>query len=97
MFKRIEAAAYRSLPVTIHVNHKPVEAFAGESVATALSAAGILHLRNSPGHNAPRGAFCLMGVCQECKVRIDSRLITACQEPVRDGLKILLEFAHDEP
>lgn len=96
MFKRIDAAISRSSPATIHVDGKPIQAFAGESVAAALSAAGLLHLRNSPGRGAPRGAFCFMGACQECKVRIDDRLVTACQEPVREGLKISLEFAHGD-
>jgi predicted molibdopterin-dependent oxidoreductase YjgC len=32
--------------------------------------------------------FCMMGSCQECVVRIDGRMTTACQEPVRDGLDV---------
>ncbi len=90
MFKRIDSTVKRSSPATMLVDGKPVAAYAGESVAVALAAAGILHLRNSPAQNDPRGAFCLMGVCQECKVHVDGRTVTACQEKVFDGIRINL-------
>lgn len=56
----------------------------GESLAAALLAAGIRHLGEGPG--APRAAFCLMGTCQQCLVRVDGRLAQACLVPVRAGL-----------
>lgn len=58
----------------------------GEPLATALACAGILHLRDSPGAGGPRGAFCFMGVCQECAIVVDGRLVQACLTPVREGL-----------
>jgi NADPH-dependent 2,4-dienoyl-CoA reductase/sulfur reductase-like enzyme len=42
----------------------------GESIAAALTAAGIRALRFTR-HDEPRGLFCGMGVCQECLVEID--------------------------
>jgi predicted molibdopterin-dependent oxidoreductase YjgC len=63
----------------------PVRAFAGESVAVALFAAGVRALRVSPRSGAPRGMFCLMGSCQECTVWIDGRRAPACQETARAG------------
>lgn len=42
----------------------------GESLAAALTAAGIRALRVTRG-GEPRGLFCGMGVCQECLVEID--------------------------
>ncbi|MBI4184084.1 MAG: (2Fe-2S)-binding protein [Proteobacteria bacterium] len=87
---RIENAVARGRPVTIHVDGTPVGAFAGESIATALLAAGIRRLRESPRAREPRGMFCAMGACQECVVRVDGRAVTACTEPVRDGLSISL-------
>lgn len=56
----------------------------GESLAAALLAAGIRRLGEGPG--APRAAFCMMGTCQQCLVRVDGRLAQACLEPVRAGL-----------
>ena len=74
----------------ILVDDVPVPAVAGQSVAVAMMAAGILALRASPVDAAPRGAFCLMGICQDCVVRIDGVAAPACQVPVRDGLAVTL-------
>ena len=87
---RIEGAVDRGAAVEVMVDGRPVEAFLGESVAAALYAAGVRELRKSPTAGGPRGMFCLMGVCQECVVRIDGRLVPSCQAPVRAGMKIEL-------
>jgi predicted molibdopterin-dependent oxidoreductase YjgC len=94
MFKRQDVAVRRTSAVTLRVDGAPVTAFAGESVAAALAAAGILRLRFSPGRDDPRGMFCLMGVCQECVARIDGRVVVTCQEPVRDGMVVELGVTH---
>ena len=78
----------RGPPVVIRVDGEPVACFAGESVAAALLAAGRREFRKSPGTGQPRGAFCLMGACQECAIRIDGRLQSACLVEVHDGLAV---------
>lgn len=83
------AGVARGAAVTITVDGRAIHAFAGESVATALWAAGIKRLRTSPG-GAPRGIFCGMGVCQECVVEVDGAIVPACQARVADGLSIRL-------
>lgn len=75
------------------VDGVPIPATPGQSVAAALMAAGLVWLRSSPRQNAPRGAFCLMGVCQECVLRIDGIALPACQVPVRPDLAIELDRA----
>lgn len=67
----------------------PVRGFAGESVAAALLAAGITAMRRSPRDGAPRGAFCWMGICQECTVVVDGQRRPACRTPVAPGLVVL--------
>jgi len=81
-------AADAASQLTITVDAAPLRARAGESVATALMAADRLMLRRSPRAGAPRGAFCLMGVCQECVVRIDGVRRQACLVEVRDGMAV---------
>jgi predicted molibdopterin-dependent oxidoreductase YjgC len=76
------------------VDGQAMTAPAGISVAAALIAAGHIVLRRSPTADAPRGAFCLMGVCQECTVIIDGRAERACMTPVREGLTITLRGPH---
>ena len=78
----------RGAPVVILVDGEPVPCFAGETVAAALLADGRRELRRSPRAGGPRGAFCLMGACQECAIRIDGRVEPACMVEVRDGLAV---------
>ena len=78
----------RGAPVAIFVDGERVPCFAGETVAAALIAHGRRRLRRSPGTGEARGAFCLMGSCQECAIRISGRLEPACMVEVRDGLVV---------
>lgn len=92
---RITSLVNRPREIEITVDGKPVRAFAGESVGAALLAAGCYQLRSSPRRKGPRGMLCLMGVCQECVVRIDGRIRQACLEPVRAGMAVSLGIAED--
>ncbi len=65
----------------------PVDARKGESVAAALLASGRKTLRRAPD-GAPRGAFCFMGACQECVMRIDGRITESCRQPATEGLRV---------
>lgn len=62
---------------------------AGESVAAALLAAGVTAFRETPVSGAPRGPFCLMGICFECLVEIDgAENQQACMVRVSDGMRV---------
>jgi predicted molibdopterin-dependent oxidoreductase YjgC len=62
---------------------------AGDSLAAALLANGILQFRDSPVSGAPRGPFCLMGVCFECLVEIDGLAnCQACMVPLTEGMTV---------
>ena len=87
---RIVGAVERGPRVRIEVDGETVDAFQGETVASALLAAGIRKLRTSPVTGSPRGIFCYMGVCQECVVVVDGRRETSCSFPVADGLTVSL-------
>jgi len=91
---RIANAFERGAPISITVNGTPVKAYRGENVAAALLAAGLLRLRTSPRGGA-RGAFCFMGVCQECTVEHDGRAVSSCQLPCEDGMAIVLRELTD--
>ncbi|MGE0211136.1 MAG: FAD-dependent oxidoreductase [Parvibaculaceae bacterium] len=58
--------------VEIRFEDRMVPGRIGETLASALSAAGIRAFRTT-ARGAPRGLFCGMGVCQECLVEIDGR------------------------
>jgi len=61
----------RETPITITVNGQPVPAFAGESIAAVLMAAGFRALRCAEASGSPRGFYCGMGMCFDCLVTID--------------------------
>ncbi|MBL8300555.1 MAG: (2Fe-2S)-binding protein [Rhodanobacteraceae bacterium] len=60
---------------------------AGISVAAALRHAGYEATRRA-FDASPRAAFCGMGVCFECRVRIDGSERLGCLERVTDDMDI---------
>lgn len=79
----------RGPAVTIRVDGEPVEAFAGETVATALLAQGRRALRRTRRGGRPRGLYCAMGACFDCILTIDGRSGTrACMTPVAEGMVV---------
>ena len=76
-------------PVTFEFEGETVTADDGESLAAALLAHGVRHVRNSVVTGAPRAPYCMIGVCFECLVEIDGRPNRqACMTPVRGGMKV---------
>ena len=57
--------------VTIFINGNPIKAYRGETVVSALLAAGKLSFRKSSRLHEPRGPLCGMGACFECLVSIN--------------------------
>jgi len=92
MVQRIDQGTQRGAKIAINVDGQRIVAYAGESVAAAMLAAGIQKFRISPRNSDPRGPFCLMGSCQECLVRINGKRHLACQERVVEGLSVETVF-----
>jgi predicted molibdopterin-dependent oxidoreductase YjgC len=65
-----------------------IEAVAGDTVAAAMLAAGRSGFARHPVDGAARGLFCASGVCQECCVVIDGRIVEACRVRVREGMAV---------
>jgi predicted molibdopterin-dependent oxidoreductase YjgC len=70
------------------VDGEPLRAPAGQSLAAALFGAGRPTLRRSPA-GEPRGVYCGIGVCQECRVHVEGRgVVRACVTPVATGMRV---------
>lgn len=82
------ALIQRSDEVQFTFDGDAVTGHAGESLAAALIRSGHLHLRNAPEDAAPRGAFCLMGLCQECLVELDGQRIESCRSVLQPGMSV---------
>ncbi|MEO7064908.1 MAG: (2Fe-2S)-binding protein [Dokdonella sp.] len=71
----------------IEVNGHCVDVPAGTSVAAAIARLGVPFRRSISGQT--RMPFCGMGVCFECRVRIDGiAQQCACMVPVREGMQV---------
>ncbi len=82
-------SARDSLPIVrLLVDGQTFDARAGDSVASALLAAGIRTLREAPDGSA-RGLFCGIGACYDCLVTIDGVPgRRACMTGVTDGMSV---------
>jgi predicted molibdopterin-dependent oxidoreductase YjgC len=75
--------------VTLQVDGQPLAARRGQTVATALLAAGRRVLRHTRNAGKPRGLFCAMGVCFDCVMTIDGKAgVRACMTKVEDGMQV---------
>lgn len=73
--------------VMLDVDGILVRTEAGISLAAALARAGRIALRRSP-HGTARGAFCGMGMCFECRVRVDGVERLACLVRVGGPMRV---------
>ncbi len=87
---RLRHAAIRPVgrKITIRFDGTQIPALTGETVAAALSAAGVLSLRRTSS-DAPRGLYCGIGACFDCLVSIDGRAgQRACLAEAADGMEV---------
>ncbi|KZE52154.1 sarcosine oxidase subunit alpha [Brevibacillus parabrevis] len=62
-------------------------AYEGETIAGALLAAGVRTLRVHEETGAPRGIYCNIGHCYECRVHVDGiPTVRACMTLVTEGM-----------
>lgn len=76
--------------VSITFNRQELTALNGESLAAALLANGIRTLRVHEETGTPRGIYCNIGHCFECRVIVDGQPgIRACLTPVHEGMAVI--------
>jgi len=87
MFQRLPEAARP--PLRFLLDGEAAEGCAGDSVAAALLALGRDACRETAVSGAPRGGYCMMGVCFDCLVTIDGvGNRQACLVPLREGMVV---------
>ena len=75
--------------IALRLEGAPIEAQRGDTLLTALLAAGAGHLRESEFGDGPRAGFCLMGACQDCWVVVEGLgRVRACATLAEDGMKV---------
>ncbi|MET0845862.1 MAG: cyanide-forming glycine dehydrogenase subunit HcnA [Pseudomonas sp.] len=74
--------------MTVHINGQAVSAALGETVLSVIQSLGLRQVARND-HDQISGAYCGMGVCQCCLVKINGRhKRRACQTVVREGMKV---------
>jgi len=86
---RIRDGVQRGEPFTLTVDGQMVSAYAGETIATVLIAAGLCPFRRTLRGGEPRALYCGMGLCFDCLVTVNGRAnVRACLTPARPGDRI---------
>ena len=86
---RLQKGIKRGAAFEITVNAKPYTAFAGETLATVLLAAGQATFRLSQIAREPRGIFCGMGICFDCLLTVNGRPnVRACLTLAQPGDRV---------
>jgi len=77
--------------INIFVDHQPLEVLEGETLVAALWANGLIAVGQNSGADFPRGMYCGIGHCYECRVTVDGiEDIRSCLIPVREGMQVIL-------
>jgi sarcosine oxidase subunit alpha len=69
--RRIYKGVERGQPFEIEVDGEKIVAYEGETIGAALLAAGRRALRFTNKNEQPRGLYCGIGLCQECRMTVN--------------------------
>ncbi|MGZ4126460.1 MAG: 2Fe-2S iron-sulfur cluster-binding protein, partial [Actinomycetota bacterium] len=79
----------RDRPVRFVFEGRTLPAFEGDTVGSALAAAGVTITARSFKYHRPRGLLCMTGSCANCLMQIDGiPNVRACTEPVHEGTRV---------
>jgi predicted molibdopterin-dependent oxidoreductase YjgC len=85
---RLGSFSERRQPIIITVDGMPLPAYPGETIASALLAAGRRSWHHTR-HGQPRGLFCGIGLCFDCLVTVNGTAnVRACVTPVAEGMVV---------
>lgn len=90
--RRIQTGMERGECFEIEVDGERIPAYEGETIAAVLLAAGKRVCRNTKNEK-PRGVYCGIGVCFECRMIVDGKPNTrVCQTLATLGCKVQTQF-----
>jgi sarcosine oxidase, subunit alpha len=80
----------RSRELRFNFDGKEVTALEGDTIGSALFAAGRRTFSRSFKYHRRRGLMCCAGQCPNCLVQVDGAPgVRACTEPAREGMKVV--------
>ena len=75
-------------PIEFYWRDQKLNAYEGETIASALFANGIRIFGHHPKDGSPQGIFCANGQCAQCMVQAGQTPVKACVEVVTQGLRV---------
>ncbi len=91
--KRLKSNTYQvvdySKEIVFEFDGITIKAYEGDSVASALTAAGIDMISRSFKYHRPRGLLCVSGRCPNCMMNVDGTPnVRICTIPAKDGMMV---------
>ncbi len=84
--------------ITFTYDGEQYEGLEGDTIASALLANGIRKLRVHESSSRPRGIYCNIGHCFECRVTVENQEgIRACLTPIKNNMSIESGKAQAQP
>jgi sarcosine oxidase subunit alpha len=82
-------AIRRDRPISFDFEGRSVRAFQGDTIGSALAAAGVTITGRSFKYHRARGLYCMTGSCPNCLMQVDGiPNVRSCIEPVRGGMRV---------
>ena len=73
----------------IEFDGKKIKGHKGDTIASALYAAGIRIFSRSFKYHRPRGLLCVEGNCPNCLVTVNGiPIVRCCQKPIKEGMVV---------
>jgi sarcosine oxidase subunit alpha len=83
---RIDDGVERGEPFYFEMDGAPIRAYPGETIAGAVLATGRYLLRRTGKLGSPRGVFCGIGLCYECRIVVNGEPnVRACMTRAEPG------------
>lgn len=84
----------RTTTLQFQLDGKPITGMAGDTVGSAMAAAGETITARSFKYHRPRGLLCMTGACGNCLCTVDGvPNLRACVTPIRDGMQVVRQNA----
>jgi sarcosine oxidase, subunit alpha len=84
----------RASPLSFSLDDRRLNAFRGDTIGSAMAAAGVMLTGRSFKYHRPRGLYCMTGSCGNCLVTVDSEPnVRACTRVVEADLKVTRQNA----
>ena len=85
--KRLNSGIRRGGQIKFYFDGEPLTAFKGETIATALMAAGYPVARTIDSQ--PLGVYCNIGVCHSCLMTVNGvKSVRTCRTLVTEGCRV---------